>query len=151
MCSDQNYLGWNICSLLSSKPGRRKEEWILLVAAAGLNDPHTEPIDSRHSSCESQGSSNWDFVFVPDRGRNSGAVTSRLLEPRHMPGMSPAHSEPHAGSRQCSSAHSEVGRQRRVRCVAVWVCVLHPHPHLLQGPQRAQRGCTWCRSIVFIQ
>lgn len=92
------------------------------MAAAGLNDPHTEPIDSGHSSCESQGSSNWDFVFVPDRGRNSGAVTSRLLEPRHMPGMSPAHSEPHAGSRQCSSAHSEVRRQRRVRCVAVAVC-----------------------------
>lgn len=51
---------------------------------------------------------------VPDRGRNSGAVTSRLLEPRHMPGVSPAHSVPHAGSRQRSPAHSEVRRQSRV-------------------------------------
>lgn len=88
---------------------------------------------------------------VPDRGRNSGAVTSRLLEPRHMPGVSPAHSVPHAGSRQRSPAHSEVRRQSRVRCGLVWVSVLHPHPHLLQGPQRGQRGCTWCRSILFIQ
>lgn len=48
------------------------------LATAGLNDPHTEPIGSRHSSCGWQGSNDWVFVELPDGDRGSAAVSSRL-------------------------------------------------------------------------
>lgn len=41
LCSDQNYFGWNICSLLSSKPGCRNEEWILFTGHSWFEwSPH---------------------------------------------------------------------------------------------------------------